>query len=255
MRYLGGKGKIGRRLADAILTDMSVKRFGHVLELCAGGGNMTYRLADRAAHVTAVEAHKGLVEMHSKVQSGWVPPTVVTRDEHAAAIDPTDSLHAFIRFACSFSGVWGSGYIENLPAQTKITRERGKSPRVMNVGPQSWAADTSRLLVKARRANVTWVHGDALTCDVPGGVDVVYIDPPYEGTTGYRCVARAVPGAWWRRAVQIAATGVPVYMSEASGPPEGVSARLVLSHALGQRRMHTGSAERIELLWRVGEQC
>ena len=254
MRYLGGKGKIGRRLADAILTDMGVKRFVHVLELCAGGGNMTYRLADRAAHVTAVEAHKGLVEMHRRVQDGWVPPAKVTREEWNVATDPTDPLHTFISFGCAFSGIWRSGFLETQAAHVRIMNTR-KGPAVLRQAECSWSAQSSRVLVRARRANVTWVHGDALTCDVPGGVDVVYIDPPYEGTTGYRCVARAVPGAWWRRAVQIAATGVPVYMSEASGPPEGVSARLVLSHALGQRRMHTGSAERIELLWRVGEQC
>lgn len=254
MRYLGGKGKIGRRLADAILADMGVARFEHVLELCAGGGNMTYRFADRAVHVTAVEAHVGLVALHRRVQEGWVPPTAVTREDFKAATDRTDPLHAFISFGCSFSGIWQSGYLETQPAHVRTMNTR-KGPVILRQAERSWSAQSSRVLVRARRANVTWVCGDALTCDVPAGVDVVYIDPPYEGTTGYRCVAPAPAGAWWRRAAQIAATSVPVYMSEASGPPDGVQARLVLSHALGQRRMHTGSAERVELLWRVGEQC
>lgn len=255
MMYLGGKGKIGRRLAEVMLADVGVKRFAHVLELCAGGGNMTYRLADRAAHVTAVEAHKGLVEMHRSVQEGWVPPAVVTREEYATATDPTDPLHAFIQFGCSYGGAWRAGYLENCPPITR-TMNTQKGPQTLRLAARSWAAQASRVLVRARRANVTWVCGDALVCDIPSGVDVVYIDPPYEGTKGYRCVAPAEAGAWWRRAAQLTALGLSTYMSEANGPPDGVQARLVLDHALGQRRMHAGTSGWTEKLWRViGEQC
>ena len=61
----------------------------------------------------------------------------------------------------------------------------------------------------------------------------------------------AEPGAFWRRAAQVAARGAPVYMSEAAGPPDDVQATLVHRHPLGRRRMHRGPGERVELLWRL----
>lgn len=68
MRYLGGKGKIGRFLVEAMLDDARLTSRAHALELCAGGGNMTYRLADQFERVTAIEAHPGLVALHQSAK-------------------------------------------------------------------------------------------------------------------------------------------------------------------------------------------
>lgn len=250
MRYLGGKMRISRRLVTAIIADAGYVP-AHVLELCSGAGGMTKMLADHCGHVTAVDTHAGLVTLLRDVQAGHVPPTTVTREEHATATDPSDPLHAFRRFGCSYGGAWDGHYLPDEPARDYATHRRGV-PFVMHAAPYCHAASASRTLVRARRANVTHVCADALTCDVPDGVDCIYCDPPYEGTRGYACVAASGPGAWWRRLSELAThTRVPTYMSEASGPPDDVPARLVLRHALGQRRLNAGGGERIELLWRL----
>ena len=123
-------------------------------------------------------------------------------------------------------------------------------PRLLRQAARSWAGQTSRVMVRARRLNVDWICADALTCEIPP-VDLVYIDPPYENTSGYRGITSAEPGAFWRRAAQVAVRGAPVYMSEAAGPPDDVQATLVHRHPLGRRHMHRGPGERVELLWRV----
>lgn len=250
MRYLGGKWRIARRIVTAIVADVG-RRPVHALELCSGAGGLTRLLADACDRVTAVEAHTGLVALLRNVQAGYVPPVVVTREEHAASTNPTDPLHAFRRFACSHGGAWDGYYLPDEPAREYATHRAGV-PFTMHAAPYCHAASGSRALVRDSRANITHVCGDALACDVPDDVDVIYCDPPYEGTRGYPCVAAAPDGAWWRRLSDLATTtGVPTYMSEAREPPANVPARLVLRHAPGQRRLNAGGGERIELLWRL----
>lgn len=250
MRYLGGKWRIARRIVNAIVADVGY-RPRHALELCSGAGGLTRLLAEACGRVTAIEAHVGLVRLLRDVQGGFVPPTTVTREEHAASTDPTDPLHAFRRFACSHGGAWDGYYLPDEPPREYATH-RGGVPFMMHAAAYCHAASGSRALVRDSRANVTHVCGDALTCEVPDGVDVIYADPPYEETRGYACVDAAEAGAWWRRLSQLATTTrVPTYMSEAAQPPVDVPARLVLRHVPGQRRMNAGGGERIELLWRL----
>lgn len=251
MKYIGGKYRLAARLVRTMLADCGKPRLQHSLELCAGGGNMTVRLADVSGHVTAVESHVGLVELHRKVQEGWVPPHDITREQHAAATNPDDPEHTFARLSRSFGGYWGGGFCPDEAARVYDTFSDGKW-RTKRVQPQSPVRTASRSLVKARRDNVTWLAGDALSVVPPEGVDLVYVDPPYEGTFGYEFAPPAQVGAWWRRCAELASIlGIPVYMSEAQGPPPGIVARCVMQHKLGQRRLHAGEGkERVEMLWR-----
>lgn len=249
MNYLGGKFRLAPRLVQAMREDSSLASPERVLELCAGAGNVTYRLADWAGYVIAVEAHSGLVALMRKVQAGWTPPTTCTRELRESCTDYTDPLHAFYRFACGYGGAWDAGFVPDKPARV-IVRSSGKN---INAGPEVVADTASRSLRKARRDNVEWVCEDALTYAPTSKIDLVYIDPPYEGSRGYACVRPASRHAWWRRARDLATMlHVPVYVSEASPPPlDEVSATLVLETRLGQRRLHAGGGERVEMLWRV----
>jgi len=236
MRYLGGKSRLGGQIVRAILDDLGVRRIGVAVDLCSGADGVTHRLADVADKVIAVEAHPGLVNLMRAVQGGWVPPEQVSEDEYKAsfAVDWSDPLATFMGFACSFAGMWRKAY----------------SHGTKRAAPRGFAYPASRSTVKRMRLNVEHVHGDALTHGVPSNAQVVYSDPPYEGTATYDAVPLAGAGAWWRRLAALAGEGRACYLSEyADAPPAGVEARQVWEAPTKEGLRKAGA--RIERLWRV----
>ena len=236
MRYLGGKARLGGRIVQAILDDLGVKRIGVAVDLCSGAGGVTHRLADVSDRVVAVEAHPGLVALHKAVQAGWVPPEQVSEEEYKAsfAVDWSDPLATFMGFACSFAGMWRKAY----------------SHGTKRAAPRGFAYPASRSTVKRMRSNVEHVHGNALTHDVPSNAQVVYNDPPYEGTATYDAVPIAGSGAWWHRLADLASPTRACYLSEyAEAPPAGIEARLVWTAPVNGSQL--AKAGRVERLWRV----
>jgi len=236
VQYLGGKSRLGGQIVRAILRDLGRDRLGVVADLCAGAGGVTHRLADVSERVIAVEAHPGLVALHKAVQAGWVPPEHVSEEEYRALRergDATDPRTAFAEFGCSFGGKSWGGYARTISG---------------NAAARNYALNARRALARETRPNVEHVCADALACEI--AAQVVYCDPPYEGTTGYAAVAAAESGAWWRRLQALANRGAACYLSEyAEAPPSSIAARLVWSAPTreGLRPQHA----RTERLWRV----
>jgi len=236
MRYLGGKARLGGRIVQAILNDLGVKRLSLAVDLCSGAGGVTHRLADVSDKVVAVEAHPGLVALHKAVQAGWVPPEHVTEAEYQAlrlARKPVDPLTAFAEFGCSFGGKSWGGYARN---------EAG------NTTARNYALNARRTVLKETRPNIDHTNADALAFETDA--EVVYCDPPYDGTTGYDAVAEVEAGAWWYRLATLAERGRACYLSEyAEVPPLGVEARLVWEAPTKEGLRKAGA--RTERLWRV----
>ena len=233
MRYLGGKSRLGGRIVGAILNDLGVKRLSLAVDLCSGAGGVTHRLADVADKVVAVEAHPGLVALHKAVQNGWVPPEHVSEEEYKAsfAVDWSDPLATFMGFGCAFGGDWRHGY--------------AKDAKNANYARQS-----SNALRRDARANAEHVNADALTAAIDAAVEVVYCDPPYEGTSPYNAVAAAPAGSWWRRLADLASPERACYLSEyADAPPAGIEARLVWTAPTRGGDLTKGT--KTERLWRV----
>jgi len=231
VRYLGGKSRLGGRIVQAILDDLGVKRLSLAVDLCSGAGGVTHCLADVCDSVVAVDAHPGMVALHKAVQCGYVPPCIVSEEEYRAsfALDWSDPLAAFIGFGCAFGGIWRQGYARNAKGR-------------------NFAGESSRALCRDARANVEHVNADALVYAVSGSTEVVYCDPPYEGTVGYVTPA-AARGAWWKRLAALANPERACYLSEyAEAPPAGVDARLVWSASVNKRLLGGVQTER---LWRV----
>lgn len=234
MQYLGGKSRLGGRIVQAILDDLGVKHLTLAVDLCSGAGGVTHRLADVADRVVAVEAHPGLVALHKAVQSGWVPPEHVSEAEYQEVRrgNQTTAIAAFVGFGCSFGGKWWGGY-----ART----EAG------NTSARNYALNARRAVLKETRPNIDHVNADALTFEID--TEVVYCDPPYEGTTGYDAIAVAEDGSWWRRLADLASPERACYLSEYAEPPPGILARQVWEAPTKEGLRKAGA--RTERLWRV----
>lgn len=246
MRYRGGKMRIGGRIARAVVADFG-RQPQHVLELCCGSGGMTVQLADLAVSVTAVDAHPGLIALLRMVQRGDPLPRTVTFEEWERATDHSNPLHAFARFSRGYGGAWDGSWTPDAPPR-RVRQSTGREFTLSEADPSASAA---RMLRKRRRPNVRYVCSDVLTYEPAPDVDLVFADPPYEGTLGYAGIARAEPWAFWRRFAELARRGLPVYLTEACEPPNGIRARLVYNYKPALQRMHAGDEDREELVWRL----
>lgn len=213
MRYLGGKADVGKSIAHAIakrrtpgalFVDMfcgSLNVVRHVpahVALAAGGLVASPRIA--------IDACGPLITMWKAALNGWVPPRSVSREEYArikALQDPHDPMTAFVLFGCSFGGKWCGGYAKDRPEQ--------RYAECASNGVIRKARDCAG--VRLEHATFQSKHPG---CWEPG--TVLYCDPPYAGTTGYKALEPFNSEAFWFWAEQHARCGVHVYVSEFSAP-------------------------------------
>ena len=109
MLYLGGKGRNGRAIANAILSRTT--RRARLIEPFIGGANVTKSLAPEFQDVWVGDTHEDLILMWRAAARGWSPPSSVTEKEYAEArLAAPSALRGFIGFGCSYGGKWWGGY-------------------------------------------------------------------------------------------------------------------------------------------------
>jgi DNA adenine methylase len=203
IRYLGGKSRIGKEIAAVIAPR------GIWWEPFMGGANVTPHLAAFGPGI-ASDAHPALMAMYQAVKDGWEPPTEVSKEQWQAAktLPDSDPLKAFCGFGLSYAGKWFGGYTGNVDriAHGKPCKDRP-------------AAHLSRLLSGKLRPvllSVTLSCFSFLAAVPEPGIETLYCDPPYEGTTGYG--QDFDHPLFWQRCQQWSALGSRVFVSEYSCP-------------------------------------
>jgi len=164
MQYLGGKSKT-RKQISAFLE--SVRGGRDYLEPFVGGA---WVLQEMSGDRIASDSNHALITMYKALQGGWLPPDEVSEElyaEYKAKQDISDPLTAFIGIGCSFGGKWFGGY-----ARQKSGYNFAKGGR--------------RALQKQLPSilNVIFIAQDYHKWSPIG--KLIYCDPPYENTTGYK---------------------------------------------------------------------
>lgn len=164
MRYLGGKSKIRKQVAEFL---ESVREGRDYFEPFVGGG---WVLQEMSGTRIASDGNIALIALYKALQEGWEPPDFVSEDEwryyRSMPFPIDDPMMAFARFGCGFGGDWNGGY----------ARSSGKT---------CYAATSKRSLLKQLPMikDVTFVHG-TYSNHTPQGM-MIYCDPPYANTTSY----------------------------------------------------------------------
>lgn len=163
MRYLGGKSKTRKQIAGYL---ESIREGRQYLEPFVGGA---WILQEMSGERYASDSNGALITMYKALQTGWVPPEDVSEElyrEYKAKQNEDDPLTAFIGIGCSFGGKWFGGYA-------------GRTER-------NYAVNAKNSLLKQLPLiqDVKFLHRD-YRWFFPENT-LVYCDPPYEGTTGYR---------------------------------------------------------------------
>ena len=121
----------------------------------------------------STDVNAALINLYLAVQQGWVPPSEVSRETYAAAkaLPDTDPMKAFCGFGCSFGGKWFGGYVE--PTRTL---QDGGVRKMHTAAKMALIRDCS-----GRDFAIVNMLGVP-----PSSVGaVLYLDPPYAGTTTY----------------------------------------------------------------------
>lgn len=205
MQYLGGKARIAKKIAAKILEIVPPEHRLEYLEPFLGGANAFEHIAPHFEKAYAGDVHEDLILMWQAVARGWVPPEVVTEAEHRALKKAAPSaLRGFVGFGCSFGASWFSGY-------AGVCSRKGRG-----------AATSRRSLITQRdviaRA-VSIVQVSYLDWPVVPGI-VLYCDPPYAGTCGYKGTAPFDHTYFWARMQDWVDAGSYVFVSEYSAPSD-----------------------------------
>jgi DNA adenine methylase len=205
MQYLGGKARIGKKIAAKILEIVPPEHRLEYLEPFLGGANAFEHIAPHFEKTYAGDVHEDLILMWQAVAAGWVPPEVVTEEQYQELKKASPSaLRGLVGFGCSFGGVWFSSYAPGFN------------------GPLTYAQLACRNALRAgetlRKAQCI-ARVSVFDWPVVGGV-VVYCHPPYAGTATYKNTATFDHAAFWTRMREWSAAGSYVFVSEESAPAD-----------------------------------
>lgn len=165
MRYLGGKFKISKDLANVLNPITKDKPF---VDLFCGACNVIEKITTASSRM-ANDNNPYLITLLKAIQDGWEPPIVVSEQEYRytmSHLDENPALSGFIGIGCSYCGGWKNGYARS--ANSSYNYAKG--------------AHNTILRQKQKLEGVLFTTRDYDKVPIPDGA-VVYCDPPYKGTT------------------------------------------------------------------------
>jgi DNA adenine methylase len=174
MRYMGSKNRHAKELLPIILENRLKEQW--YVEPFVGGFNMIDKVkGNRIAN----DINHYVIELYKEVQKGWIPPSLVTKELYIKVKETPENYPAhlvgFIGFGCSYSGKWFGGYA------TGGTNSNGT--------PRNYAAESQRNIIKQSTTlkNIQIFNKEYYNLEIPDN-SIIYCDPPYSKTTGYKNV-------------------------------------------------------------------
>lgn len=208
MRYMGSKARIAKQIKGVILSHVPSTSVTY-WEPFAGGMNSFREIAPEFQTSVATDAHEDLMLFWREFLLGdFDPPRQVSEKEYAALRHAEPSpLRGFVGFGCSFGGKWFGGYARggfNSDGSPRI--HSGESYRAVH-----------RTKKRLQGANILRIDSTPFYEIQPAKGDVVYCDPPYANSTGYK--EGFDHDSFWGWAKDLNDRGAFVFVSEYSAPP------------------------------------
>jgi|SRR5690625_1288159 len=207
MRYMGGKSRLAKSIRDVILSHVEVGKNTTYWEPFVGGCGAFEVIAPKFPRAIGSDIHRDLIMMWQEGMRVWSPPSTVSEQQYQSMrrAEPS-ALRGFVGFGCSFGGKWFGGF--------------ARGGNNSDGTPRDHTAESSRNVSKTLEilrpleAEFKCIPYWDIT---PKEGDVVYCDPPYEGTTEYRD-SGFDSSRFWEWATNLSKQGVKVFVSEYKAP-------------------------------------
>lgn len=156
----------------------------------------------------AGDGHEDLILMWQALASGWIPPESITREEYQRLKgDSPSALRGFVGFGASFGGKWFGGF-----ADTPFDKHHNR-----HTLPFIEAARRSVLKTTKSFHGAQILHSDYWSHEVDSNT-VIYCDPPYADTVGYKGALPFSSAEFWAVAEVWVNEGARVVVSEEKAP-------------------------------------
>lgn len=207
MRYVGGKGRIAKALAETIRANTVAET---IYEPFMGGGAMTAALAPHFDEVLAGDAHEDIALMWQAVLNGWVPPAVTyERYQELRYTDTPSAERGFAGSGGSFGGRWFEGFARGgLSADGTPRNHQAESVR---------AVIRDRDKMRLGRVSVFHKGYQAWPLDCVGSA-AIYCDPPYAASASAKRYAVDFDSAEFWEWAQAQSAQHDVFVSEYEAP-------------------------------------
>lgn len=227
MQYFGGKQRIAVRVAEYINSHIPKVYLEPFCGSCHVG------LHVKAQRRIFCDLNPWLIAMWQAAVDGWIPPVEVSEDlyQQAKSLAVEPALIGFVGFACSFSGKFFGGYARN---------SRG----------DNYALNGSR---SVRNYALKLRGSEFLCCSYQEAlmynpeVDLVYCDPPYQGTTRYYGLPNMDYNEFWE-SMRLSGTERTTLVSEYNAP-EDFRTTLTIKTKTEIRTSSNGREDRVEKLF------
>jgi DNA adenine methylase len=233
MRYLGGKSKIRKQIANYL--KIIRKPNQPYWEPFVGGGWVLMEMSGQPIY--ASDKNEALIFMWRKLQQGWQPPSTLTEETfneiRRGGFDA--ALTAFASIGCAFAGKWGAGYAKE--------GKRGEC-NFADVAKRSLANKLAQM-----DAPFFFVS-DFLSGWPPDYECLIYCDPPYRGTEKHSITGPFDSDQFWDRVRQLQARGHTVVVSEYQAPSDFICV-LEMPYQMCVRSGSGEQEKRIERLFRL----
>jgi len=237
MKYMGSKRKIAAEILPIILYGR--KQGQYYVEPFAGGLNTLIQVKDLRI---GADINDCLIEFYKAVCKGWLPPIRIEKEEYYAIKDNpglNKPLTGWAGIFCSYGAKWFGGFISDYQENKRL-----KSGRLPNHQDESY---NSLLKQRALFKDVDFRVSSYENLEIPPN-SIIYCDPPYRGTTGYK--DKFDHDAFWQWCRDKSAEGHAVYISEYSAPEDFICVwQKELSSQLSANTKPGGSKLSIEKLY------
>lgn len=240
MKYMGSKNRIAKDILPIILHDRKPGQW--YVEPFAGGCNLIDKVKGLRL---ANDFNFYLIELWRALIKGWIPPDYVDEETHAdVRVNPEfyePHFIAFVRIGCSFGADWNGGFARNVKKDSPNSEE-------LNRTTKSYCRQSKNSMLKQVEAlrGVCFESKSYSELYIPDN-SIVYCDPPYKGTTGYKDAFNSE--SFWAWCRHMTYSGHSVFVSEYSAPEdfESVWEKSIIS-GLDNRKENTKAVERLFIL-------
>lgn len=202
MQYLGGKSRIARHLAPLIVAAAEERRT--YVEPFLGAGSVAALVAPHFDRAHLSDGSPDLMLLWQAMRDGWRPEGQISEERWRSLRDAEPSAERGLAgYGCSFGGKWFGGYARDPQGGRDYTAAAVRS--------------ITKKLPAIAHATLAIQRFEDVTLDDPAD-SVVYLDPPYAATSGYRRTGAFDSLALWARAETWVDDGAVVLVSEYAAP-------------------------------------